>query len=130
MYLNLAAGRSFCDLTQWPIMPWVLCDYKSPKLDLTDSSVYRDLSKVHIFTLAWNFGIVFCSQAVAFPVYDKIASCSHCVILIYTCIDSLLELLTLHASMSFWSVSHRYVPISRSALLPLPLVFQIFIVHK
>lgn len=51
MYLNLAAGRSFCDLTQWPIMPWVICDYKSPKLDLTDPSVYRDLSKVHIFTL-------------------------------------------------------------------------------
>ncbi|XP_073387205.1 uncharacterized protein [Physcomitrium patens] len=45
MYLNLAAGRSFCDLTQWPIMPWVLCDYKSSKLDLTDPSVYRDLSK-------------------------------------------------------------------------------------
>ncbi|XP_024362547.1 uncharacterized protein [Physcomitrium patens] len=45
MYLNLAAGRSFCDLTQWPIMPWILCDYKSSKLDLTDPSVYRDLSK-------------------------------------------------------------------------------------
>lgn len=55
MYLNLAAGRSFCDLTQWPIMPWVLCDYKSPKLDLTDPTVYRDLSKVHILTLSLVF---------------------------------------------------------------------------
>jgi factor associated with neutral sphingomyelinase activation len=48
MYLNLAAGRSFCDLTQWPIMPWVLNDYKSSKLDFADPSIFRDLSKVHL----------------------------------------------------------------------------------
>ncbi|BBN03886.1 factor associated with neutral sphingomyelinase activation [Marchantia polymorpha subsp. ruderalis] len=45
VYLNLAAGRSFCDLTQWPVMPWVLSDYKSKILDLSDPSVFRDLSK-------------------------------------------------------------------------------------
>jgi hypothetical protein len=27
LYLNLAAGRSFNDLTQWPVMPWILRDY-------------------------------------------------------------------------------------------------------
>jgi len=62
MYLNLAAGRSFCDLTQWPVMPWVICDYKSSKLDLKDPSVYRDLSKVHIFTLTFEVLDLFCSQ--------------------------------------------------------------------
>ncbi|KAG6550710.1 hypothetical protein Mapa_007807 [Marchantia paleacea] len=45
VYLNLAAGRSFCDLTQWPVMPWVLSDYKSKILDLSNPSVFRDLSK-------------------------------------------------------------------------------------
>ncbi|KAH9320915.1 hypothetical protein KI387_015554, partial [Taxus chinensis] len=45
MYLNLAAGRSFCDLTQWPVMPWILRDYKSRMLDLGDAEIFRDLSK-------------------------------------------------------------------------------------
>eukprot|EP01018_Ginkgo_biloba_P005607 Gb_23656 [translate_table: standard] len=45
MYLNLAAGRSFCDLTQWPVMPWILKDYKSEMLNLADPECFRDLSK-------------------------------------------------------------------------------------
>ena len=45
LYLNLAAGRSFNDLTQWPVMPWILRDYQSPTLDLADPGVYRDLSR-------------------------------------------------------------------------------------
>lgn len=45
MYLNLAAGRSFCDLTQWPVMPWILRDYKSRTPDLADPRSFRDLSK-------------------------------------------------------------------------------------
>lgn len=56
MYLNLAAGRSFCDLTQWPIMPWVLCYYKSPVLDLADPAVFRDLSKVCLSTSSLLLG--------------------------------------------------------------------------
>jgi Beige/BEACH domain len=34
LFLNLAAGRSFCDLAQWPVVPWVLADYASDALDL------------------------------------------------------------------------------------------------
>ena len=45
MYLNKLAGRSFHDVTQYPIMPWVLCDYSSQEIDLTDPKVYRDLTK-------------------------------------------------------------------------------------
>ena len=30
LYCNLAAGRSFNDLTQWPVFPWILRDYESP----------------------------------------------------------------------------------------------------
>jgi factor associated with neutral sphingomyelinase activation len=45
LYLNLAAGRSFNDLAQWPVFPWVLKDYGSSTLDLSDVAVFRDLSK-------------------------------------------------------------------------------------
>mmetsp|Transcript_555 Transcript_555/g.795 ORF Transcript_555/g.795 Transcript_555/m.795 type:complete len:356 (+) Transcript_555:410-1477(+) len=45
MHLNLLAGRSFSDLTQYPVMPWVLADWTSDDLDLHNSQIYRDLSK-------------------------------------------------------------------------------------
>jgi factor associated with neutral sphingomyelinase activation len=45
MHLNREAGRSFKDLSQYPVMPWVLADYTSPSLDLSDPAAYRDLSK-------------------------------------------------------------------------------------
>lgn len=45
MYINSAAGRSFLDLTQYPVFPWVLTDYQSEELNLEDDSIYRDLSK-------------------------------------------------------------------------------------
>jgi hypothetical protein len=32
-------------LTQYPIFPWILIDYKSSKIDLDDINVYRDLTK-------------------------------------------------------------------------------------
>jgi hypothetical protein len=43
--LNLVCGRSFNDLAQYPVMPWVIADYTSPSLDLTDPGTFRDLSK-------------------------------------------------------------------------------------
>ena len=46
MYLNTIAGRTYIDLNQYPVFPWVLADYHSNKLDLADPSVYRDLTKV------------------------------------------------------------------------------------
>ncbi|XP_029359422.1 neurobeachin-like protein 2 isoform X2 [Echeneis naucrates] len=45
MQLNTIAGRTYNDLSQYPVFPWVLCDYTSPVLDLEDPSVFRDLSK-------------------------------------------------------------------------------------
>jgi len=45
MHLNAAAGRSFLDLTQYPIFPWVLADYTSEKLNLNDEATFRDLSR-------------------------------------------------------------------------------------
>ena len=38
-------GRSFNDLTQYPVVPWTLADYTSPKLDLSNPASFRDLSK-------------------------------------------------------------------------------------
>ncbi|KAL5212760.1 hypothetical protein ABZP36_023607 [Zizania latifolia] len=45
MILNTLAGRSYNDLTQYPIFPWILADYSSDKLDFNKSSTFRDLSK-------------------------------------------------------------------------------------
>ena len=45
MALNRMAGRTFNDIAQYPVFPWILCDYSSEKIDLSDSRVYRDLSK-------------------------------------------------------------------------------------
>jgi len=44
--LNCLAGRSFNDLCQYPVFPWVLSNYKSKEIpDLQDKANYRDLSK-------------------------------------------------------------------------------------
>uniref|UniRef100_A0A3Q1D217 Neurobeachin-like protein 2 n=1 Tax=Amphiprion ocellaris TaxID=80972 RepID=A0A3Q1D217_AMPOC len=45
MQLNTIAGRTYNDLSQYPVFPWVLCDYTSPDLDLENPAVFRDLSK-------------------------------------------------------------------------------------
>ncbi|XP_068720916.1 lipopolysaccharide-responsive and beige-like anchor protein [Montipora capricornis] len=45
MFLNTIAGRSFCDLNQYPVFPWVLTNFEADSLDLTDPKIYRDLSK-------------------------------------------------------------------------------------
>jgi len=45
MALNTISGRSFNDLCQYPVMPWVIAQYTEPTLDLKNPSSYRDLSK-------------------------------------------------------------------------------------
>ncbi|RDD47132.1 Protein FAN [Trichoplax sp. H2] len=45
MHLNRIADRSFNDLTQYPVFPWVIADYYSEELDLEDPKTFRDLSK-------------------------------------------------------------------------------------
>ena len=45
MLVNTLAGRTFNDLTQYPVFPWVLADYTSEELDLTNPRSFRDLSK-------------------------------------------------------------------------------------
>ena len=45
MVINTMAGRTFNDLTQYPVFPWVLADYTSAELDLTNPRTFRDLTK-------------------------------------------------------------------------------------
>ncbi|KAI1996119.1 beige protein-like 1 [Ophidiomyces ophidiicola] len=45
MQVNTWAGRTFNDLTQYPVFPWILADYTSEELDLTNPKTFRDLSK-------------------------------------------------------------------------------------
>lgn len=43
--LNTLAGRTYNDLNQYPVFPWILADYTSDSLDLNNPATFRDLSK-------------------------------------------------------------------------------------
>jgi hypothetical protein len=45
MKLNIYAGRSYNDLCQYPVFPWILANYNSASLDLTNPQEFRDLSQ-------------------------------------------------------------------------------------
>lgn len=45
IHLNTISGRTYNDVNQYPVFPWILTDYVSPELDLSNPSVFRDLSK-------------------------------------------------------------------------------------
>lgn len=45
MQLNVLAGRTYQDLEQYPVFPWILADYGSENLDLSKKETFRDLSK-------------------------------------------------------------------------------------
>lgn len=50
MQLNLYAGRSFNDLSQYPVFPWIIADYRSEELNIhtqdvnEQKKIFRDLS--------------------------------------------------------------------------------------
>ncbi|KAJ6233252.1 beige/beach-related [Anaeramoeba flamelloides] len=44
MQLNKLSGRSYNDLTKYPVFPWILKNYEKAKLNLNDPNIYRDLS--------------------------------------------------------------------------------------
>lgn len=45
MYLNTLAGRSYNDLMQYPVFPWILADYDTEELDLADPTSFRDFTR-------------------------------------------------------------------------------------
>ncbi|CEG50257.1 Kinase A-anchor protein Neurobeachin and related BEACH and WD40 repeat proteins [Plasmopara halstedii] len=45
MALNVSAGRSYNDPSQYPVFPWVLKDYDSSEIRLDDEQSYRDLRR-------------------------------------------------------------------------------------
>ncbi|XP_076002259.1 neurobeachin isoform X1 [Genypterus blacodes] len=45
MFLNTISGRTYNDLNQYPVFPWVLTNYDCEELDLTLPGNFRDLSK-------------------------------------------------------------------------------------
>uniref|UniRef100_A0A8C9F9K9 Neurobeachin n=1 Tax=Pavo cristatus TaxID=9049 RepID=A0A8C9F9K9_PAVCR len=54
MFLNTIAGRTYNDLNQYPVFPWVLTNYESEELDLTLPGNFRDLSKEPFTTFFLN----------------------------------------------------------------------------
>ncbi|XP_049687494.1 lysosomal-trafficking regulator isoform X2 [Accipiter gentilis] len=49
-HLNKHAGRSFNDLMQYPVFPFILSDYTNETLDLNDPSVYSTTSVTEIWS--------------------------------------------------------------------------------
>ncbi|XP_068651356.1 protein SPIRRIG-like isoform X2 [Aristolochia californica] len=45
MHLNTLAGRGYSNLTQYPVFPWILANYESEVLDLTNPKTFRKLDK-------------------------------------------------------------------------------------
>lgn len=45
LHLNNLADRSCNDLSQYPVFPWIVADYTSSQLDLTNPEIFRDLRK-------------------------------------------------------------------------------------
>ena len=45
MSLNTLANRSFNDLSQYPIFPWIIFDYHSANFDIKNPKFFRDLTK-------------------------------------------------------------------------------------
>ncbi|XP_058449976.1 lysosomal-trafficking regulator [Malaya genurostris] len=45
MHLNQISGRSYHDLMQYPVFPWILADYENDKLDLLLEQSFRSLEK-------------------------------------------------------------------------------------
>ncbi|CAF1245717.1 unnamed protein product [Adineta ricciae] len=45
MMLNTIAGRTYNDLNQYPVFPWIIKDFTSQVLDLKNPDVFRDFSK-------------------------------------------------------------------------------------
>ncbi|XP_061684971.1 lipopolysaccharide-responsive and beige-like anchor protein isoform X4 [Syngnathoides biaculeatus] len=45
IFLNTISGRTYNDLNQYPVFPWVITNYEADQLDLTLPSNFRDLSK-------------------------------------------------------------------------------------
>ncbi|ANQ08303.1 Uncharacterized protein PCOAH_00025700 [Plasmodium coatneyi] len=44
-FINCLAGRSRKDFSQYPVFPWILCDYSKEELNFSDDSMFRNLKK-------------------------------------------------------------------------------------
>ena len=45
MVVNATSGRSYRDVMQYPVFPWVFNDYETEMIDLGDERYYRDVTK-------------------------------------------------------------------------------------
>jgi len=44
MFLNILANRSYKDVMQYPVMPWILTNYSADSINPNDESIYRNLN--------------------------------------------------------------------------------------
>jgi len=45
MLINTYSGRTWNDISQYPVFPWIISQYTEPKIDLDNPSTYRCLKE-------------------------------------------------------------------------------------
>lgn len=45
MALNTFSNRSFCDLSAYPVFPWIISEYVDKSYDLNSPDFFRDLTR-------------------------------------------------------------------------------------
>lgn len=68
-HLNKHAGRSFNDLMQYPVFPFILRDYVSETLDLQDASIYRSEPTFENVYSVMNMVVIYAPFCLSKPVY-------------------------------------------------------------
>jgi hypothetical protein len=59
----LPAGRSYNDLSQYPVFPWILADYTSEVLDLGSSATFRKVLEEYIWCCGQEVRLLRCGGA-------------------------------------------------------------------
>ena len=70
-------GRTYNDLNQYPVFPWVLTNYDTKELDLSLPSNYRDLSKVITQFMVHIFVAYVCFKSLHSTVYEVLNLFQH-----------------------------------------------------
>ncbi|VDM58194.1 unnamed protein product [Angiostrongylus costaricensis] len=72
MILNTLSGRSFNDLMQYPVFPFILADYSSPVLDLQSQDSFRYVNLFYAFPIhfaPYHYGSHYSNVAFAFILF-------------------------------------------------------------
>lgn len=69
MHLNTLAGRTYNDLMQYPVFPWILADYES-EVSFIPSSIHSFIPSIHVHVYIEIHFCSTCSNLVLYVVFN------------------------------------------------------------